>query len=142
MNEEGKTTGIETQESEVGKIAQSLGKAKNSVIPHSLCKPNSSLHQAHLERISDYLLPGPGIWWQKTSNGFEFFDGDDSDDYHKEGPPVQHYRSVTLTDVDLHLYQKWEECLHRKITLPAPVIRHYTYIRRSIVTNRNTFEVW
>lgn len=126
MHEEGKVTGIDTQESEVGKIAQTLGRKKNSVIPQSWCNSNSSQYQAHLEQIGDYLVPGPGIWWQETSNGFEFFDGDDSDDHHKEGPSLQHYRSVTLMDVDLHLHNKLEECLHRRITLPAPVIRHYT----------------
>lgn len=84
----GKATGIDTQENEVGKIAQTLGRKKNSVIPHSWCNSNSSQYQAHLERIGDYLVPGPGIWWQETSNGFEFFDGDDSDDHHKEGPSL------------------------------------------------------
>ena len=90
MHEEGKATGIDTQESEVGNIVQTLGRKKNLVIPHSWCNSNSSQYLAHLERIGDYLVPGPGIWWQETSNGFEFFDGDDSDDHHKEGPSLQH----------------------------------------------------
>ena len=28
-----------------------------------------TLHQAHLQRISDFLLPGPGVWWQHTPGG-------------------------------------------------------------------------
>ena len=59
MNEEGKASAIDAQESEVGKIERTLG---NSVIPHSWCNPNSSQHQ---ERIGDYLLYGQGIMVQQ-----------------------------------------------------------------------------
>ena len=86
MKEEGKsktTNTIQAQENEIGKIAQTVGKANNTIIPHTWCKAHPTQYQTHLERI---LLVGPGIWWKETNSGFEFFDGDDSSDYHDEGP--------------------------------------------------------
>ena len=46
------------QEGEIHKLSKTLGPTLNSVIPYSWIKQNSSLHQTHLERISDFLLPG------------------------------------------------------------------------------------
>ena len=139
--EEGKTknsTAIAIQESEVGKIALTLGMRQNTVIPHNWCKAHPTKYQAHLQRISDFLAPGSGIWWQETSNGFEFFDGDNSDDYHEESPLLQHYRSATLSDVYLHLHQKWEECLQGLLHY-----QHWSFVttqrRRTIVTSRHSF---
>ena len=129
MKEEGNsknTNTLETQESEVRKIAKTLGKSKNSVIPFTWCRVHPTQYQAHLEKISDFIACGEGIWWKVTSDGFEFFDGDDCDDYHKEGPLLQHFRSSTLPDIHSNLRQKWQQCLQAGINLPAEIIRHYT----------------
>ena len=129
MKEEGKsktTNSIEAQENEIGKIARVVGKANNTVIPHTWCRAHPTRYQAHLERISDFLALGPGIWWEETSSGFEFYDGDDSSDYHYEGPQPQHYRSATLPDVLLLLIQKWDECLKSTGILPAYILHQYT----------------
>lgn len=50
------------QEGEIRKVAKTLGPTQNSVIPYSWIKQTPSLHQAHLKWISDFLLPGPGVW--------------------------------------------------------------------------------
>ena len=60
------------QESEMNKLANTLGPTRNSVIPYSWMEQNPSLHQAHLERISDFLLPGPGVWWKHSEDRIEF----------------------------------------------------------------------
>ena len=86
---------------------------------------NPSLHQAHLERISDFLLPGPGIWWQHTPARIEFFDGYHSPSERPEGPEVHHVRSVSLLDIDIYLHTKCEECCHSQVHLPANHIRQY-----------------
>ena len=49
---------LTVQEGEVHKIANTVGPTVNSVIPYSWIEQNPSLHQAHLERIDDFLLPG------------------------------------------------------------------------------------
>ncbi len=66
--------------------------------------------QAHLERISDFLITGPGVWWRKTSEGFEFLDGTLEGEFYTLGPPLMHYRSHSLSDIDLYLLQQWERC--------------------------------
>ncbi len=53
----------------------------------------SNHYQAHLQRISDFILTGPGVWWRKTSEGVEFLDGSQEDDFRTVGPPLMHYRS-------------------------------------------------
>ena len=49
------------QESGVRKLANTVGPTVNSVIPYTRIKQNATLHQAHLQRINDFLLPGPGV---------------------------------------------------------------------------------
>ena len=102
---------VKNQESEVLKLAQTLPGKENTVIPMEWLQHMSIHYQAHLERISDYLLQGPGIWWQYVEDGVEFFD------VHLPYPQQQtlipsshHFRSSTLGDVDTYMYllSKWE----------------------------------
>ena len=65
---------MQKQESEVLKLAQTLRVKENTVIPLEWLQHTSVHYQAHLERISDYLLQGPGVWWRYVENGVEFFD--------------------------------------------------------------------
>ena len=133
------TNTIAAQENEIGKIALALGNGNNTVIPHTWCKAHPTQYQAHLERISDFLILGPGIWWQETTNGFEFFDGDDLNEYHKEGPLLHHFRSATLQDVYLHLKQKWDEYLETTGILSAFIVHRkwYTVTYTCIYLPRN-----
>ena len=116
---------MKIQEGEIHKLAQVLGPTSNTIIPQKWIDNNTSLHQAHLERISDFLLPGPGVWWQNTPAGIEFFDGYHSPSEHAEGPEIHHVRSASLSDIDLYLHNKWEECCNGKVHLPANYIRQY-----------------
>ena len=116
---------LKFQEGEIHNIAQVLGPASNTVIPQVWIDTNPTLHQAHLERISDFLLPGPGVWWQHTPGGIEFLDGDHSPSQHPEGPQMHHFRSISLPDIDMYLHSKWEECCYGHVRLPATYIRQY-----------------
>ena len=114
---------IQKQENEVSKLAQSLPTKRNTFIP----KEWIDIHyQAHLERIADYLIQGPGIWWQYINNGVEFFDVE-SPSTPPLTPLLHHFRSTSLGDVDMYLLTKWEMCLEKNIQLPATHIRTYTY---------------
>ena len=119
------STTLQIQEGEIHKLARVLGKASNTIIPKEWIHSNYTLHQAHLERISDFVLCGPGVWWQDTPAGIEFFDGDAGPSSHSEGPILHHFRSASLADIDFYLHQKWEECCSGNIQLPAKYIRQY-----------------
>ena len=113
------------QEGEIHKLAKTLGPALNTVIPYSWLEQNPSLHQAHLQRISDFLLPGPAIWWKHCADGIEFQDGHDSPSQQLQGPDIHHLCSTSLSEIDIYLQNKWEECCYTHITLPANSIRQY-----------------
>lgn len=76
--------------------------------------------QAHLRRISHYLLPGKGVWWKETSNGYQFCNGEDDSTHHTEGPSLRSFRETTLAEA----YKSSEENLKiieaKKIDIPAP----------------------
>ena len=113
------------QEGEIHNLAQTLGPNANTIIPYSWLSSNPTLHQAHLERIGDFLLPGPGVWWRYTHDGIEFHDSLSSQSQHPEGPDIHHVRSASLSDIDIYLHHKWEECCCRQVPLPAYHIRSY-----------------
>ena len=51
-------------------------------------------YQAHLERLSDYLLTGEGVWWHRDSDtgDFVFHDGESEPEYREEGPPLMDFK--------------------------------------------------
>lgn len=108
--EQGVENEIASQETQIKSLAQALGPMENTVFPHSMLEKVSEHYQAHLERISDFLLRGPGVWWKETPRGIIFFDGSDEKEYQDDGPTLQHFRSVSSADVNLHLQKKWEAC--------------------------------
>lgn len=67
-------TTVAKQESQVSKLAKSLGLCTNTIIPIPVIKKHARSWQAHLQRIADFLLPGKGIWWCQKEVGIEFFD--------------------------------------------------------------------
>ena len=57
---------VEKQQAHVSKLASSLPGFPNTVIPKDMLVNHPSSWQAHLERISDFLLVGKGFWWNKS----------------------------------------------------------------------------
>ena len=49
---------------------------RGTVIPDNYIESRKSSFQAHLERISNFLIPGPGVWWEKGNGTVVFRDGD------------------------------------------------------------------
>jgi hypothetical protein len=123
--EEGSESVIATQESQVKSLALGIGPMQNTFFPTSLLDQIPGHYQSHLEHISDYLLPGPGVWWKEVPDGFIFRDGSEEPDFRETGPEVSSFRSSTCTDVHLRLQQQWEECVHSNVTLPAIHLRYY-----------------
>ena len=71
---QGERNAIQEQESRLGGLSKCLPKAENSIIPHRVLLKYPYAYQAHLERISDFLLSGEGAWWRNTVSGIEFID--------------------------------------------------------------------
>ena len=74
--------------------------------------------QAHLERISDYIACGAGIWWHREGDFIVFHDGDEAEDSKLVGPEMMHFQSASLQDVYAHLEEKWIECINTNIEIP------------------------
>ena len=48
------------------------------------------------------------MWWEKTENGYHFFDGDEDIETHSEGPLLLHHRSVLLEEVRKQQRAAWK----------------------------------
>lgn len=107
----------------ISKAAATLAKLPNTNIPSFVLedKKYSQWWQAHLERISDFLLPGKGVWWQhdSESNNIEFFDSEPGQSFEEEGPTLHHFRSNSLKEKESFLTECREECIPKYIPLPA-----------------------
>ena len=114
---------ILSQESGIKSLSAAVGSMRNTIIPKSLL--DTQHYQAHLERISDFLIHGPGVWWKETPDAIMFLDGTDQPDYRDEGPTLQSFRSVSSMDIDLFLQEQWEACCSSGIVLPATRLRYY-----------------
>ena len=53
--------------------------------------------QAHLVRISRYLLPGRA-WWKAEGENYIFTDSDSDPDFQPAGPPL-HFRSTCMNNL-------------------------------------------
>lgn len=84
------------------KLAKALHPKRNTVIPRSWLENCWVLYQAHLERLGDHLQV-PGEWWDYVEEGVEFYDVYASHDL-PHTPPLQHFRSMSLGDVDTCVY--------------------------------------
>ena len=68
------------QQEQVSNLAKSLPPLHNTVIPITIIKKHSTEWQAHLQHISDFLLEGEGVWWNKAGDAVEFHDVSHSPD--------------------------------------------------------------
>ena len=110
------------EESIIGKLYQTAGMPNNMVIPTHIMTTAATKYQAHLERISNFLAEGEGVWWKTDPKRVEFFDGAESS---TTVPGVMHFRSNTLESVALYLQMKWEQCISFETPVPAVEIRTY-----------------
>lgn len=118
---------IQEQESRLGKLSKCLPKPENSIIPHRIILKYQSAYQAHLERISDFLLCGEGVWWRHVAKGVEFFDVTSPCETRREVhtlPPLHHFRSHTLKSESKYLQENWKKCVSSAhIQIPHHAIR-------------------
>ena len=72
---------------------------RNSLFTYDYIKKNVADWQSHLERISDFLVFGENVWWQKTEFGIEFFDFENCPIDINKNPRVHHFRSSNVSSV-------------------------------------------
>ena len=116
---------VKEQESRLGKLARCLTPPENTVIPHRVILKYPQAYQAHLERISDFLHCGEGIWWRHILTGVEFLDAPGERQRNDKGPPLHHFRSHTLQSEEQYLRDCWNECLAQQVTIPHHVLKIY-----------------
>lgn len=88
-------TTLQKQEGEIRSLASSLKQFTNSKFSSEWIKRHPHIWQAHLERISDFLLCGPGTWWKDNGDSIEFFDGPEEVDFKAQGHPCNTFVHLT-----------------------------------------------
>ena len=78
---------------------------------------NSADWQAHLQRISDFLIFGGNIWWKKTEFGIELFDNEPEKIELK--PKIHHFRSSNINLVATELKKLWLPIVENNICIPT-----------------------
>ena len=115
------TTSI--QSSNLSKLSAALPKPSNTAIKANILQHRvySKWYQAHLERISDFLLPGEGVWWKIDGDSVEFFDSITEPNVRDQGPELHHFRSSNFKKEETYLSSSWEKCVESldKIKLPT-----------------------
>ena len=106
----------------MSKLSGILPKFTNSIVPNGWLMKYPAEYQCHLERISDFLLPGEGVWWRRDLRGVEFFDGQDEVDYRPEGPFLHHFRFSNMKIEQDYLAESWRKCLSDETIIPHIVL--------------------
>lgn len=109
---------VDIANSQVSRAASNLAPFQNTTITTAFIANRKKSWQAHLERISPYLLEGEGAWWKKAPEGYLFFDTDFETEA-PTSPPLLHFRHADLTDVTRRQQQSWQKCLESGTSLPA-----------------------
>ncbi len=91
---------------------------KGLEISNSFITPRSHSWQAHLGRISGYLL-STEVWWKTTADGFSFHDGDSDPEFHSEGPSLSHFRSCSIQHIDERNRSNWKLIIDSKVAVPT-----------------------
>ena len=105
----------------------------NTLISKMLIEKHVRSWQAHLERISDFLLSGQGGWWLEQENGdVEFLDGEEAATTHPQGPLLHHFcssisapllRKNTLENAGRNAWKKVLFCQSRLFELKIRMVQ-------------------
>jgi hypothetical protein len=132
---------VTKQQAHISNLAKSLPPLGNTVVPFVTLASSSSSWQAHLERISDFLIVGKDIWWSSNEEGdLEFFDGKNTGvDVRSEGPKLHHFRSSDFKEEEAYLTKCWSMCLEAKIPLPLHVLRVKDHNKDVLIRTQTDF---
>lgn len=76
----------------------------NTFFSNEFLRTKSQLFQNHLVRISDYLLPGEGVYWKQTEDGIVFLDSPEEEASRpgvgiKIWIQIYHYQSICNIEI-------------------------------------------
>ena len=108
----------------------------NSLFTYEYIKNNVEDWQSHLERISDFLLEGEGIWWKKTKFGIEFNDKTEFINYPLK-PKVCHFRSTDIHKTQIELEKNWLQLVEENMIIPIHKILEEDENQRVIAKSTN-----
>ena len=112
------------QDSCVKKLAKSLPDFPDTLFQPFVLQKYKKQWQAHLEKISDFLLSGEGIWWEHDGENVIFHDSKQHQKASPCEPVLHHFRTSSLKGEECYLNQCWLECVERGISLPT----HWLYL--------------
>ena len=81
------------QQAQISKLSKCLPLPTNTSVSHTLIQKHSREWQAHLQQISNFLLGGQGVWWNRDEVAVIFHSPNQSE----HGPPLHHFRSSSLS---------------------------------------------
>ena len=111
-------------QSRIQKAAEGLPTYSGSLFTKGFIKCRISRFQTHLQRISHFLLPGKGIWWDKDDMGNVICkDGNNDLESHAEGPNVLLFCNTSYSDIAKRARESWMELQQSQITIPLDAIR-------------------
>ena len=112
--------------SKISKFDKAVGPTKNTRIHEGMCSPR--VYQAHLERISDYLLPGEGVWWHEDDDTGDiiFHDGDGEPETRSEGPQLKSFEDESFKTSHEYVKQCWDQCVAGDVQLPVRKVYIYS----------------
>ena len=118
---------FQVQDSEIKKQSKLLPTPERSVLPAIFLTKRQNLVQSHLERISDFLVCGKGIWWNIVDGSIEFNDGPNDPSYRPEGPALNNFRSSSLKKQSILLTETWNLAVKQfekgKLDLPLKAVK-------------------
>lgn len=104
---------LKKQNSMISHQSKLLEKRGNTIFSNEFVKKNPVLFQAHLERISDFMLAGKDVWWSWVEGGIEFYDGEDEPCRRQEGPRIHNFTSFNLHRETSFLASVWKTCVDK-----------------------------
>lgn len=119
---------LKKQNSMISHQSKLLEKRGNTIFSNEFVKKNPVLFQAHLERISDFMLAGKDVWWSWVEGGIEFYDGEEPC-RRQEGPRIHNFTSFNLHRETSFLASVWKTCVDKfaegLLKLPIKRIKVY-----------------
>lgn len=88
-----------TEEGMVTTAASRLPRYKRTKVSHEFIQRQPNW-QAHLYRISPYLVRGEGVWWKNEQDCYTFLNSINDPSQNVHGPTLTHFRKHSLHDVE------------------------------------------
>ena len=109
-------------DTQVSHVAKHLPQSPETTINSSFLRMRERSWQAHLVRISPFLVLGEGVWWESSVNGIHFFDGDKDDPY-RCAPMLLHFRQHSVKDIEDRQMRCWKKIVEEQIIFQYTVLR-------------------